>query len=542
MGSTNCPETPRQRMIGMMYLVLTAMLALNVSKDILEAFVVVDETMVKTNQNFESKVNQTYAQFAAINQKTPEKTGPYYKKALELQAKTNEIIDYITKLKYEVISETDGKPLDMVKKMTLREVDAKDNFDIPTHFMLGNGEGRGNGKAKELRDKIDAYKTFLLSLIDDPKVKADYDKKLGLDTKTKGKNAEGAEEEWEVHNFFHVVLAANVTILNKTIGEVKNAEFDMLSFLMQSIDAGSFKFDNVSSKVIPESKLVFSGQEYNADIIVAAFDSRTKPKMYWKMGIEEANESMISSLTEVQGDSGVCKLKIPAGGTGEQKFAGLIKIQAPDGTDKYYPFKSKFVVTKPIANVSADSLRILYDGIDNLITVAAPVASEKIRVNWGGCAAKPLGNGRFYVKPPRGVRLVNISISADMDGKTQAMGGTPFRVKRVPDPLASSGGRYNGKISKGELSGFGRIAAGMSPDFPYPLRWVVSSFTVTVKRPSGSGEKSEYTNSGAGFNPKTISMINSATPGSRVMFSDIQCSNPILGSRTTVNSLSFKIK
>jgi hypothetical protein len=138
--------------------------------------------------------------------------------------------------------------------------------------------------------------------------------------------------------------------------------------------------------------------------------------------------------------------------------------------------------------------------------------------------------------------MVTISVSADMDGRMQNMGGTPFRVKRVPDPLASSGGRYGGRISKSELAGLGRIAAGMSPDFPYPLRWVVTSFTVTVKSASGSGEKSEYTNNGAMFDSRTISLINSASSGARVMFSDIQCSNPILGSRQTINPLSFKIR
>ena len=99
MGASNCPETPRQRMIGMMYLVLTAMLALNVSVQILDAFVVVDETMVKTNENFESKVSNTYLQFAAAAEKQPEKAGPFYKKALEVQKKTKELVDYITNLK-----------------------------------------------------------------------------------------------------------------------------------------------------------------------------------------------------------------------------------------------------------------------------------------------------------------------------------------------------------------------------------------------------------------------------------------------------------
>lgn len=547
MGATNCPETPRQRMIGMMYLVLTAMLALNVSKDILDAFVVVDETMVKTNENFESKVNLTYAQFAAANEKTPEKTGPFFKKAMEVQKKTKELIEYITNIKYEMLVKTDGKPLDVVKTITLRQVDAKDNFDIPTHYMLGTGEGRGNGKAKELRDKIETYKDFLLNQIDDPdpKRKADikeqYNKKLGLDTKSKLKNAEGASEEWEVHNFFHVVLAADVVILNKLIGEVKNAEFDMLTYLMSSIDANTMKFDQVSAKVIPESKLVFSGSEYLADIIVAATDTRQSIEVYYKMGADTCTESQIGSMTKLEGPAGVVQLKLPAGGVGEQRFAGLVKLKAADG-DKYYNFKSKFIVTKPMANISADSLRILYDGIDNLISIAAPVAPEKLRPNFGGCIVKSVGPGRYNVKPPRGAKMVTISVSADMDGKMQNMGGTPFRVKRVPDPLASSGGRYGGKISKSELAGLGRVAAGMSPDFPYPLRWVVSSFTVTVKSASGSGEKSEYTNNGAMFDSRTISLINSATPGSRVMFSDIQCSNPILGSRTTINSLSFKIR
>lgn len=541
MGASNCPETPRQRMIGMMYLVLTALLALNVSVQILDAFVVVDETMVKTNENFESKVSNTYAQFANAAEKQPEKAGPFYKKALEVKKKTDELVEYIKQTKYDMLVACDGVTMDVAKKMTLQEVKGKDNYDKPTLFMIGTSEGRGNARAKELRDKIEAYKTFLLSFVEDPKQKAEYEKKLGLDTKTKRKNKEGKEIEWESANFYRVVLAGQIPILNKTIGEVKNAEYDMLTYLMQGIDGKSFKFDNVSAKVIPESKLVFSGQDYNADIIVAAFDSRTKPEMYYRMGLEEADESMLSTLTKVQGDSGVCRLKLPAGGTGEQKFAGLIKIQAPDGTDKYYPFKSKFVVTKPMANVSADSLRILYIGIDNPVTIAAPVAPEKLRINFGGCTSRSTGGGRYFVKPPAGARAVTISVSADMDGRTQALGGTPFRIKPVPDPIAYVGGKTRGRISKSELLSYGRLAAAMTPDFPYILRWNVTSFTVGVKSPSG--EKSgESTNNGAAFDGSTTSKINGATAGARVTFSDIQCSNPILGTRTALNSISIKIR
>jgi gliding motility-associated protein GldM len=529
-------------MIGMMYLVLTAMLALNVSVQILDAFVVVDETMVKTNENFESKVSNTYAQFAAAAEKQPEKAGPFYKKALEVQKKTKELVDYITDLKADMIVFCDGIPKEQAKKMTLKEVKSKDNYDKPTRFMIGTTEGRGNAKARELRDKIEAYKAFLISLIIDPKQKTDYEKKLGLDTKTKRKDTEGKQIEWETSNFNRVVLAGQIPILNKTIGEVKNAEYDMLGYLMETIDSKSLKFDKVGAKVIPESRLVFSGQEYNADIIVAAFDSRQNPEVYWKLGLDTATEEMAKngSLQKLDGLNGVVNLKIPASGTGEQKFAGVIKIKTADG-DQYHCFKNKFVVTKPMANVSADSLRILYSGIENPLTIAAPVAAEKLKINFGGCVSRSAGGGRYFVKPPTGARTVNISISADMEGRTQALGGTPFRIKPVPDPIAYIGGRTKGKVSKSELAGFGRVAAAMSPDFPYILRWNVTSFTVDVKSPTG--EKSgENTNNGPAFDGTTTRKINSATPGSRITFSDIQCTNPVIGTRTALNSVSFKIR
>jgi len=194
-----------------------------------------------------------------------------------------------------------------------------------------------------------------------------------------------------------------------------------------------------------------------------------------------------------------------------------------------------------MANVSADSLRILYIGIENPVTIAAPVAPEKLRINFGGCTSRSTGGGRYFVKPPAGARAVTISVSADMEGRTQALGGTPFRIKAVPDPIAYVGAKTRGRMSKSELLGYGRLTSAMTPDFPYILKWAVTSFTVGVKSPSG--EKSgESTNNGATFDGSTTSKINSATPGARVTFSDIQCSNPILGTRTALNSISIKIK
>lgn len=543
MGGTNCPETPRQRMIGMMYLVLTAMLALNVSKDILNAFVIVDETMLQTTANFDTKIASTFQMFATANMSQPEKVGPNFKKAQQVQKLTDDMVNFIVELRSQLFMRIEKKTLEEAKKMTLKDVAALDNKDIPHNYFINEKKGI------ELKSKIVEYRKKILELVDDPlrkpeenaKSKAEMDKKIGLETKDGVDAKTKAPYTWEDHAFGETVLAACVTMLNKLSGEVKNVEFDMLTYLMGDINAKDFKFDNVTAKVLPESRLVFSGTEYSADIIVAAFDSRQNPEVYYKMGLDTATESMVSGMTKLEGKDGVVNLKLPAGGSGEQKFAGLIKIKSPDGTDKYYPFKSKFVVTKPMANVSADSLRILYDGIDNLISVAAPVAPEKLRVNFGGCVSRANGPGRYLVKPPKGAKVVTISVSADMDGRMQNMGGTPFRVRTVPSPNATIIGRVSGKVNKSEILGFGRVVANMNSDFAYPLKWAVTSYEVSIKRPSEIGKGTAITNNGAMFSGAVRDAINNAPAGSRVSFDEINISNPILGNRPT-NPISFKLK
>lgn len=348
MGATNCPETPRQRMIGMMYLVLTAMLALNVSSDILKAFVTVDETLLKTNENFDRKVESSYAQFALAKTNQPAKVGPFYDKAMEVKAATKKMIEFILQIRSELISEAEGKTIDEVKNFSVKDIEKKDNKDVPHNYFLGAPK-----KGEVLKNELEKYRAKLLSFVAE-NAKADFDKKIGLDTKGPFKDNSGNTISWEDFNFGESILAATVTLLNKMVGEVKNAEFDILSYLMTSITAGDFTFDNVSARVIPSSKLVFSGTDFEADIIVAAFDSKSTPEVYWKPGIDTATEAMIGSMTKVEGENGMVKLKIPASGMGEQKFAGLIKMRAPDGTDKFYSFKESYSVAKSSATVAAE--------------------------------------------------------------------------------------------------------------------------------------------------------------------------------------------
>lgn len=531
MSSANCPETPRQRMIGMMYLVLTAMLALNVSKDILDAFIVVDETLIKTNENFERKVEGSYAQFGFANANEPGKVGPFYKKALEVKEHTKKIIDLFNQAKWELISIAEKKTVEEVTGFTVREIMNKDDYSTPTHYFIGaSASGEAVGKAKELKEAIIEYRKSLLDLVDEKERKA-FDEKIGLDVVGPFYDAGGKEVTWEYNSFYGSIMAASVTLLNKTIGEIRNAEFDILSYLMRAITAGDFTFDRIEAKVIPNSRIVFTGTEFEADIIVAAVDTRTQPEVYFKMGIEEPTQDMIPSMTKVEGDSGMVKLRIPAAGIGEQKFAGFIKLKNPDGEDTFYPFHESYSVAKSSATVAADKMNVFYAELDNSVSASAPVPPDKIRISGGGLAFRGSG-GKYTVTPPTSMigKTVNVTISAEIDGKSQSFGGTPFRIMKVPDPRIAIGNIRGGRRSKAEIVN-SPIVVPKDESFAYDLNWRVTGFTMTV----GSGRSAKTASTGGNrFSGEMQGYINAAEPGSPLIVYDVKVTPSVDGKSVNV--------
>lgn len=528
MGAKNCPETPRQKMIGMMYLVLTAMLALNVSKDILSAFATVNGTLEETNANFTSKIDETYAVFAALQEKQP-KAKPYYEKALQAKKIFADNVKYMEDLKLDFFCYVDGKKPADVKGKTLAEMDAKDNFDKPgTYFIT-------NKKADEMKARFKKMKKDVETLV------GDGFKLKGLDVDAKFKDHDETVS-WENHNFEHVVAAGVYTLLNNMVGEIKNMEYETVKHLIDQIDAGSFKFDNVTAKVIPNSRIVFAGDAFEADIIVAASDSRQALEVYWGGGRTQATAADIPNLKkEVSDSGGVVHLRIPTGGIGDQKFAGVIKVQGPDSAT-YYDFAETYTVTKPTAAVAAEKMNVFYAGIPNPVTISAPVASEKLRINWGGASATSLGGGRYDVQVPQSMsgRTISINISADMGGgKSQPMGKTDFRVKPVPEPTATIGaGITSGRQAKDVLLANPMIVASMSKDFNYELRWNVLSYKVTFVK--NNVEEAPIIVKGNRFPDNVVSKIRSASSGTQMEISEIKVQS-IAGART-LKTILVRIK
>jgi gliding motility-associated protein GldM len=415
-------------------------------------------------------------------------------------------------------------------------MEAKDNYDRPSNYFIGQ---TNNGKAFEMRQKIKDFKQQLIKIVGD----TNYIVPRGLETDGEYTNSEGTAETWEQHNFERIVAAACYTLLNKMIGEVRNIEFETISYLSKSIDAESFKFDNINARVIPNSRMVFSGDAFEADIIVAAFDSRQNPIAYWGSGRDTAREGDEGHLTRLEGTNGICRLRIPTGGVGEQKFAGYIKVVGPDGLEKAYSFKESYTVTKPTAAVAADKMNVFYAGIPNPVSIAAPVAPEKLRISWGGANAASQGGGKYNVEVPTSLvgKEVTVDVAADIGGgKTQSMGRTSFRVKAVPEPEVFVGGSFKGgKVPKDVLLANPRVTAIMSRDFNYELKWNVNGYKVTFMK--GGIEDPPMIVNGGQFTDAVIAKIRSSSTNTVVSFSEIRISS-IAGSRQLRNAITIVVR
>jgi len=507
-------------MIGMMYLVLTALLALNVSKQILDAFVVVNESMETTNENFSKKLDNTYSKFRIQYQLNPNKVGPYWDKAQEAHRLSEQLANYIDSIKYVVMQKTARLPMEEVKKRQLRDIKRKDSYDMPTTYFIGSSHDGSAGESRILKNKIEEFKKKMLDLVD-PKYRNTI--KMGLDTKGPYYDADGNEQNWEMHNFYRTILAATVTILNKIKAEVYNAEFDVTNNLFASISAEDFKYDRIEARVIPKSGYVFVGDDYQADIIVAAFDTKSDPNVRYVLGSDTLLASNFKNATPLEASMGVVRLKLPAGAEGSKKFAGIIKIVTPMGDTMPFHFKDEFIVMKPTITISPSKMNVFYVGVDNPVDISVPGGPEKIIPNISSGKIRPEGKNWIVYDLPKGVRDATINVNAVFSGKTKSMGATTFRLKPVPDPIAKVGGKNEGPIAKSILLASPYVYAEMPVGFDFDLKFTVTSFTFVT---NVGGDVSTTKTQGNRLTPDIVKMIQNAKKNTRIWFEEINVKGP----------------
>ena len=553
-------ETPRQKMIGMMYLVYTALLAMNVSKDILDAFDTVNSGVQTTNITLSQQINQKYAAFEEQFGLDEEKVGPYWEQAQTVRAEANDLINYVEALKWDLVkkieldkAKTPQEAVQMALESgllksadTLRygrkiydintsKVKSRDNYNRPTEYMMGNPDGPGNGgKAYELSEKMRHFRQVVVNAMG-----TEHMQEIGLVTdsiygskeyvmqqtgysenhlKKISDNVYGAkisyypgmtdpvQDSWEYRNFHHTVLVADVTLLNKIISEAQTAELNAVSQLMTNIHAQDFTFDEVGARVFAESGYLLSGQTYKAQAMVTAWkNSQLTARVKLDGGAEKEYTSNAQGVIPLEWNVGV----------GSHSYTGVIDmLDPPTNQMTEYPFQGAFVVAPPAVSVSATKMNVVYRGIDNPIAVGGGVGGE-ISASASSGSLTRTGNGTYNLRPGD---ASEVTISVTSAGSS--LGSMKFRVKDLPKPEAIIRNVQNGLVSKSALLAANRVEAEMK-DFDFDgVKYDVVGYTFRYKTKAGTTKEAKA-NSGA-FTDEIKNAISGSNVGDTFLFTAIQ--------------------
>lgn len=407
MGSSNTRLSPRQKMINLMYIVLTAMLALNVSSDVLDGFTQVQDGLRRSNANVDQRNTAIYAQLQTLAEQNPGKGAVWLAKASEVRRETRNLYNYVDTLKYAIVEEADGSDGNP------DDIQNRDDLESAAVIMLAPGNPRG----RVLRERIDVYREFMLALI--PDTSRQHNIAEALNTEQVTRRGTLTPALWEESRFDQQPVVAAITILSKLQNDILYAEGEVLSSLLSQVDAGDLRVNEVNAFVMPQSRLVMRGSKYSANIVLAAVDTTQRPRIY---------------INGNQLDDGTNIYEVATGSTGSFTYDGYLEIANPDGSTTRREFSSNYTVIEPMATVSATMMNVLYAGIDNPVGISVPgVAMGDISATMSNGSL--VRNGDNWIARPQQVGTeATINVTANMDGQAINVATTKFRVRRLPDP------------------------------------------------------------------------------------------------------------
>ena len=551
-------------MIGMMYLVLTALLALNISKEVLNGFVKVENSLQDTQHTLKGKVAETLTTLEVKYAQNKEKVGPFMDKAREVRGRSDNLVNYITQLKGRCMAKSEGKydeeeAIDfanfigkdesgMDTTISLAVIQKKDEYQELTAFMVGSEpqspkyDENDPWSATALRKNLEAYRDYLkeVKLVDSQGNTRELPQyiKVQLDERFTFENEieDGKEVLWEAANFFDVPLAAVMPLMSKMIVDVQDAQEDVLSWLLGGIEAKSYKFTDLKPLVVPESNYILRGDSFRADVLLAAYDATNAPEIYIDGAKWDGRDSSLLAYEGLEGltigSDGMGKLRIPTRGMslGEMNFKGLIRYQGPDGNIEPYSFYTPTItVAEPALVVSPTKMNVFYRGVPNPVEVSVPgVPQDKIDVRIdGGHKISKQPDGSYVVEPSSNssVREANITVSAELpDGSKKTLPAKNFRVKRIPDPVAFWTGKKptDKGITKAEVLSFAPVAARME-GFDFDVKVRVKSFTLKISK---DGAFSDLPSGNNRITPDQQEALKRVRRGNVIYLEDILVSMP----------------
>ena len=394
-------------MINLMYVVLMAMLALNVSTEVLNGFSIVEESLNRTTGNSAKENLAIYEDFDAQMKANPQKVKMWYDRAQRVRQMSDSLYNLAADLKLAIVQEADGKNGDP------QNIRNKEDLEAANQVMLSLSGGRG----QELFDAINSFRQRMLKMVTDEKQKEIIASNLTTEIP---KNAMTMGKNWQEYMFESMPAAAAVTLLSKLQSDVRYAEGEVLHTLVQNIDVKDIRVNALEAFVIPNSQTIVRGDKFSAHIVMAAVDTTQVPDIY----IGNQKVTLQDNLYER-----IC------GATGDFMLAGYLETVNGNGERIRRDFSQKYTVVDPSATVSADLMNMLYAGYNNPISVSVPgVPLSKVQASMTNGTLQPVGPGKYIARPAKIGENATITVVSTNTGRAQQMGQYTFRVRKLPDP------------------------------------------------------------------------------------------------------------
>jgi gliding motility-associated protein GldM len=551
-------ETPRQKMIGMMYLVLTALLALNISKEVLNGFVKVEKSLRVTQGTLSGKVKETMGELEAKYATNKEKVQPFMTQAQELNKRAAELLTYITQLKARAMSASVGDYKEQEAKgfstylgkdefgndttLSLSYIDKKDEYQNLTAFMVGSephAPRQDEYSAHALRVKMEEFREYIKAIkfkdnLGNTRELPDYIKtQVDAAFRFEKEMEDGKEVLWETANFFDMPLAAVMPLMTKMTLDIQDAQEDILAWLLSGVDARSYKFTKLIPIVVPDQTYIVKGDSMKADILLAAYDETNSPQIILGnsnfTGTKPSGNVQGTQLRIAENGLGLFRKTTSGMPTGEVRYEGVIRYQGPDGAIESFPFVTpKFTIADAALVVDNLDMLTIYKGFANRLSVSIPgVAPDKITVNAGGAAVSKTGPGVYTVKPSA-TGEITLDVTGEMpDGSKRNM-KKKYKVKVLPPDEAAWGERQGGPLTRGQAkAAFGarpRLTTKRPPGFELEYNARITSFVLEVSRSEGAPLRLTSTSDAITAEmQKTISQLPS---GTYFRFTAIKGENP----------------
>lgn len=505
-------------MINLMYIVLLAMLALNVSTEVLQGFAVVQESLDRTTRNASSENEAIYGSFKDQMAANPEKVREWFAKATQVRDMSDSLYNFAEALKVAIVKEADGPDGDV------HNIDNTDNIDAAGTVMLSPISGKG----RKLYNAINSYRDRILTYVTDPRqreiIMSNLSTKVPRHKNNLGKN-------WQEYMFENMPVAAAVTLLSKLQNDVRYAEGEVLHTLVSNIDMKDIRVNKLAAFVVPEKTTLYPGERFMANIVMAAVDTTQQPEIY-------VNGARVNTHNG--------QYSFTAGGVGEHQFSGYILMRNARGDVLRRNFLQKYSVI-PVpggATIAADLMNVLYAGYSNPMSVSVPgVPQNGVSVSMTGGRLIAKGAGRYVAVPSAVGHDVTFRVTARDGDKTRSFPPFTFKVRKLPDPtpyIALGTDRYKGgNLTKAGLMGASTLNAAID-DGILDIQFRVTGFSTVFY--DNMGNAVQMASQGNAFTERMREQFRRLSRGRRFYITEVHAVGPDGVTRTLPGAMEVKVR